>query len=44
MKNTKKSKNGSQKVTTGSYLYLPPKPWGSQKWSKIVKIEHFKQK
>ena len=35
----KKSKKRPQKVTTGSYLYLHPKPWGSQKRSKMTKID-----
>ena len=35
----KKSKKRLQKVTTGSYLYLPPKPRGSQKWPKMTKID-----
>ena len=35
----KKSKKWPQKVTTGSYLYLPPKPWGPQKWPKMAKID-----
>ena len=35
----KKSKKWPQKVTTGSYLYLPPKPWGSQKRPKMAKID-----
>ena len=33
----KKSKNRPQKVTTGSYLSLPPKMRGPPKYAKIEK-------
>ena len=32
--NMKKSKNRTQKVTTGSYLYLPQNPQNRPKWQK----------